>query len=119
MSWLREFVNAYGLQIAMAIFTAIAGFLGTQLKRIVQKYVDDKTKADVVRTVVKAMRQVYKDADGSTKYQMAVENITEMLNSKNISITQLEIDMLIEAAVDDFNLHFTGTEITAEVGETV
>ena len=104
MNIMNEFVSQYGTMILYAVLTAIAGFLGTQIKRVYAQYVTDKTKREVAKTCVKAVEQLYKDIHGEEKKQKAIESITAMLAEKGISITELEINMLIEAAVAEFNI---------------
>ena len=50
-----------------------------------------------------AIEQLYKDLDGPTRKEKAKENIILMLNEKGITITELEMDMMIEAVVNGFN----------------
>ena len=102
---MREFISQYGTMILYAVLTATAGFLGTQIKKLYESYVTDKAKKDVVKTCVKAVEQLYKDIHGEEKKQKAVESITAMLTEKGISITELEINMLIEATVSEFNIN--------------
>lgn len=106
MNIINEFISQYGTTILYAVLTAVAGFLGKQLK----KYITDKTKKDVVKTCVKAVEQLYKDLHGEEKKQKAVESITAMLAEKGITITELEINLLIEAAVAEFNINFNKCE---------
>ena len=98
---LNEFIAEYGMTILYALVTAIGGYIGIAIKNIYQTYVNDKTKEKVVKTVVKAVKQLYSDLNGEEKLQKAIENITEMLGEKGIVITELEIRMLIEAAVEE------------------
>lgn len=98
---IEQFIAEYGATIIYAIVTAIAGYIGIAIKNIYQDYVDDKTKENVVKTVVKAVKQIYSDLNGEEKLNKAIENITEMLDEKGIYITELEIRMLIEAAVHE------------------
>ena len=100
---LNEFFAQYGMQILYAIVTAVAGYIGIAIKNIYQTYVNDKTKERVVRTVVKAVKQLYDDLNGDEKLQKAIENISEILCEKGIAIGELEIRMLIEAAVEELN----------------
>ena len=86
-----QFVNEYGTQILYAILVAVAGWLGVQFKAIYLKYINDKTKKSVAQTVVKA-----------------TESISAMLAEKGITVTDLEIRMLIESAVSEFNYSFGG-----------
>lgn len=101
-----ELFATYALPIIAAAITALAGFLGTQLKGLYQKYVNDKTKEAVVRTCVKAVEQLYHDLGGPEKLEKAKEGIEQMLNEKGIPITELEMNMLIEAVVSEFNYGF-------------
>ena len=111
MELFREFMNEYATTILYAIVTAIAGYIGIVLKNIYQKYVNDKTKKAVAKTVVNAVEQLYKDLHGQEKYDKAVEAMSQMLSDKGITISDIEIKMLIEAAVAEFNNSFI------EVGE--
>lgn len=101
-----ELFATYALPIIAAAVTALAGFLGAQLKGLYQKYVNDKTKESVVRTCVKAVEQLYHDLGGPEKLEKAKEGIEDMLNEKGIPITELEMNLLIEAVVSEFNYGF-------------
>ena len=101
-----ELFVTYALPIIAAAVTALAGFLGAQLKSLYQKYVNDKTKESVVRTCVKAVEQLYHDLGGPEKLEKAKEGIEDMLNEKGIPITELEMNLLIEAVVSEFNYGF-------------
>lgn len=89
--------------IIMTILTTIATFIGTKIKAIYETKVNDDTKRKVVKTVVNAVEQLYKDLKGQEKLQKAKENIVAMLNEKGITISELEIEMLIEEVCNSFN----------------
>lgn len=98
----EQFISEYGTTIMYALLTTVAGIIGTWIGSIYKKYINDKTKEAVVRTVCKAIEQMYKDLHGEEKYTKAVESIVEMLSLKGITITELEIKMLIEATCSEF-----------------
>lgn len=98
-----EMFSTYVLPVLAAALTALAGFLGTQLKALYRRWVDDKTKEAVVRTCVKAVEQLYHDLGGPEKLEKAQEGVRQMLEEKGISISQLEMDLLIESVVAEFN----------------
>ena len=98
-----EFINEYGTTIIYTLLTAFAGYIGLWIKSLYTKYINDKTKKDVVRTCVRAVEQLYKDLHGEAKYNEVVVSASEMLALKGITISELEIKMLIEAAVAEFN----------------
>ena len=67
-----EFINEYGTTIIYTLLTAFAGYLGLWIKSLYTKYINDKTKKDVVRTCVRAVEQLYKDLHGEEKYNEVV-----------------------------------------------
>ena len=103
---LAEFINQYGMQILYAIITAIAGYIGIVVKNLCKKYINDKTKAAVAKTAVQFVEQVYKDLHGEDKLNAALDAASEMLAEKGITVTELEMRVLIEAAVGEFNNAF-------------
>lgn len=103
MEIIKEFISNYGGEIIFTIISAIFAFLGTALKKIVEDYVKDKKKREIVKDCVKAVEQVYKNLHGSEKLKKTTETATQMLNEKGINITELEMITLIEAALAEFN----------------
>lgn len=106
MNLINEFISEYGVTILYGIVMGIAGYIGIVAKNLWTKYINDKTKEDVAKTCVKAVEQIYKDLHGDKKLQKALESASEMLVSKNITITDIELRMLIESAVAEFNNAF-------------
>ena len=100
---IKDFISNYAMEIIGAILTAILGYLGAKIK----KYLDEKENARIVQHIVKtavlAVEQMYKDISGEEKFRIALENITEILAQKGISVTELELQMLIESCVSEFN----------------
>jgi hypothetical protein len=104
-----QFISEYGTQILYLIFTAIAGYVGIVVKNIYEKYINDQTKKNVVKTVVQGIEQLYKDLHGEEKLNKALEAASEILHEKGITITEFELQMLIEATVAEFNNVFNKT----------
>lgn len=105
-----QFISEYGTMILYSVITAIAGYIGIVVKNLYEKYVNDQTKKDVVKTVVKGVEQIYKDLHGEEKLNKALDAASEMLGEKGITITEFELKMLIEAAVAEFNDAFNTTK---------
>lgn len=103
MELFTQFINEYGTEILNGIVTAVVGWLAIVVKKIYNKVVNDKTKESVVKTVVKAVEQIYKDLHGEEKLNKALEAASEMLLEKGITVSDLELRMLIESAVAEFN----------------
>lgn len=119
MDFIKLFISEYGTTILYAILTALAGYIGIVAKRLYTKYVNDKIKQAVAKTVVQAVEQIYKDLHGEEKLNKALEAASEMLAEKGITITDLEMRMLIEAALAEFNRAFEkeGSDDTADTAE--
>lgn len=101
-----EFINQYGMQILYTIITAIAGYVGIVIKNLCAKYINDKTKQSVAKSAVQFVEQVYKDMHGEDKLNAALTAASEMLAEKGITVSELEMRVLIEAAVAEFNEAF-------------
>lgn len=106
MAIINEFIETYGVTILYTILTALAGYVGIAVKNLYRKYIDNKTKRDVARTCVRAIEQIYIDLHGPEKFNKCVEAASEMLTDRGIHITEIELRMLIEAAVNEFNNGF-------------
>ena len=104
-----EFINDYGGTILYATMTAIGGYLGLVVKNLCTRFINDKTKQAVAKTVVQGVEQIYKDLHGDEKLNKALEAASEMLAEKGITASELELRMLIEAAVAEFNDAFNKT----------
>lgn len=106
MDFVKSFFAEYGMAIAYTIVAGVFAYLGTQIKTLVDKFLNDRTKREVAKAVVRAVEQIYKDLHGEEKLNKAIESAIEMLAEKGITVTELEIRILIEAAVSEFNKAF-------------
>ena len=105
MEW-QSILNS-ALQILVpALATALAvwfAYIGNKLKNAYQEKVNNETAQAVVKDVVQFVEQVYGDIHGKEKLQKAIEQVSTILQSKGINITEAEITMLIESAVYGLN----------------
>ena len=99
----EEFISTYGVTIIYGLLSAAVTAIGAWIGRIYREKVNDETKRKVVKTCCKAVEQLFYDLNGAEKYEQAVEAIEAMLAEKNITITDLEIKMLIEEVCSDFS----------------
>ena len=99
---LQNFISEYGTMILYAVLTAIFGYLGTRVKGIYEKYINTKLKESIVEYTCKYVEQIYSALSGEEKLQKALEAACEMLAEKGITISELELRVLIEASVNSF-----------------
>ena len=102
MGNILETIQPYILEIIAAILTGVASFIGMKVKKVYEDHINTKTKKDVVDTTVKYVEQVYKDIHGAEKLEKAKEKALEWLNEKGITISDTELEILIEASVNGF-----------------
>lgn len=98
-----EFIQTYLIEILAAIITAVASFVGVTIKNAYTKYIDTKTKKEIVKSTVEYVEQVFKEIHGQEKLDKAKEKSLEWLNEKGIKISDTELEILIESAVNGFN----------------
>ena len=113
----NEMFITYVLPVIASLIAGLAGYIGVQIKRLYEKYVNDKVKQDVVRTCVKAVEQLYHDLGGPEKLKKAQEGVRQMLEEKGIAITELEMNLLIESIVSEFNYGFAKASEVAKDAE--
>lgn len=104
---MNDFVNIVLLPILSTVLTGVVAYIGVKLKALYERIENDKTKKDAAKTCVQAIEQLYKDLHGEEKFNECAQSLTEMLNEKGITVTELELKMLIESAVQQLNLGST------------
>ena len=103
MEFILEIINTYGMEIIGTILTALGGILGMVATKLATKYVNTKIKREIARTVVQGVEQCYHALGGPEKLNKAMEAAAAMLAAEGITVTNLELQMLLEAAVGEFN----------------
>ena len=105
MDW-SEVVNQL-IQILLPVLatflTGLFTYIGTRLKNAYEQKVNTGTAKVVVENAVRFVEQVYKDLHGKEKLEKAVEQVSQILASKGINLSEAEINMLIESAVYGLN----------------
>lgn len=114
MELLLTFINEYGTTILYTILTALFGYFGIIAKKYFDKWFETKEKKEIAKEVVQFTEQVYKSLHGAEKLKKAMEAMSQMLAEKGIRITELEMQVLLEAAVAEFNKAFEKEGATNE-----
>lgn len=112
------------LPILATFLTGLFTYIGTRLKKVYEEKVNTETAKAVVEDAVRFVEQVYTDLHGQEKLEKATAQVVEVLQSKGISISEAEINMLIESAVyglnegwfqpEECNINNTETELIEE-----
>jgi phosphopantetheine adenylyltransferase len=103
MSMMQELINQIAGNVIQTFLAVIVAYIGIVGKRLYQKYVNTKLKKIVVKDCVKAVEQIYKDIHGDDKKAQCENRIVQLLYEYGITITQAELDIMIESAVQELN----------------
>lgn len=111
--FVEYFFYCYGLELINMILAAFLGCLGYAAKRIYKAYIDKQTgkldtetKISIARTAAKFVEQAWKILHGPDKLRKALEAAQVLLAKKGIDFDAEEMEILIEAAVAEFNEAF-------------
>lgn len=89
----------------LAILGVILGYVGVRLNTYFNKKIDEQKQEqikDVIKGVVAFVEQVSKtdlELVGKAKFELAKEKAVLLLNEKGFAISEVELEMLIEAFV--------------------
>ena len=104
------------LPAVASVIAILFGVLGARIKQIYNEKAQNETVKVVVDNVVKWVQQVYYELEGPEKLQKALTEASTILNEKGITISETELDMMIESAV--YGLKQGITEATLVEGKT-
>ena len=106
MNEVMEAIMPYLISILTVILGAVALRAGKFVDGLMDKYnIYDKIKANqvIVKASVEYVEQVFKGLDGEEKFRLAKENALGILADRGITISDVELDALIEQAVFQFS----------------
>ena len=87
------------LPAVASVIAILFGVLGAKIKRIYIEKTQNEAAKVVVDNVVRWVQQVYYELEGPEKLQKALTEASTILNEKGITISETELDMMIESAV--------------------
>ncbi len=100
MNEIINILNNNLTEILITIITGVISYLGVRIKTIYKEYIEDKIKKEIVLETVKYVEQTCKDKPCTDKKEKALEKAQEWINSKNIKISNAELEILTESAVN-------------------
>lgn len=98
---MKEFITTYLLPFLATIITGVISYIGMQIKKAFTKYTDTKTIKEIVEDTVLYVEQVNKNnlLSSDEKFEEAKEKASSWLSSKNLNVSDTELEILIESAV--------------------
>ena len=94
-----EILSEILLSVASIVIPAIFTWLGTKINA----FLKEKMKKEIVVEVVNYVEKTCSKLSSTEKYQEALSKASEWLESKNISVSETELNILIESAVNNLS----------------
>lgn len=100
MSDIIKLISDNLVQILTTIITAVLGYIGIRLKFMFSVIYEDRQKKEIVDKTVKYVEQTSKGMSCDDKKKKAMEKSLEWLKERKIQISDTELEILIESAVN-------------------
>lgn len=91
------------MNIIPIVLATVGTFLIGLIKAKYSQYVNTDTKKEIAMLTVRYVEQVFTALHGKDKLEKAKSAFVDMLNEKGIKVSEAEINMLLEAAVNQMN----------------
>lgn len=98
MEW-SEVLNQI-IQAIVPVLLSLITYGSYLLKKKIDDSLDTKQKKDVANLVVRFVNQTLRDSSNEEKKKAAIEKASLWLSEKNIKVSETELDVLIESAVN-------------------
>lgn len=106
---ITEVIQGELINLLVAVVVACVGLVTRQVVKYLNRkgiVVQLENNKELVKIVVGAIEQTYKELNGFEKLNMAKLDLVKLMNEKKIKISEKEIDIMIEAMVREMNKEF-------------
>ena len=112
-SFLEQLIQAL-IPVLATVITGAVTYLTAKIKQktVVEiEKINDDTKRMIAERVVAYVEQTAKNLASTEKFQLAIDKASNWLEEKNIPVTETELTVLVESAVEGMNRGLNQTEI--------
>ena len=96
-------MHEYFFQMLVLIVCAAAAALGYGCRKIYKQHVNSQEKEAIAISAAASVEQTFKNLHGREKLRKALETARTLLAERGIRFSAAEMEILIEAAVGQFN----------------
>lgn len=107
--------------VLATVVTAAVAYLTTKIKQktaVEIEKINDETKRTIAEKVVAYVEQTAKEMANTEKFQLAIDKASEWLKEKNIPVTEVELEILVESAVNGLHKGLEGNTTYVTLGES-
>lgn len=97
-----EAIQVELINLVILVLTTLVGYATKQVSSYLKKrgaLAELENNKVLVDIAVNAVEQMFKEADGITKFETAKAELVKMLNDKKIKVSEEQLNLMIEQAV--------------------
>ncbi len=105
MSSLLEFIDEFLFPILATVITTVVSYIGITIKKKYERYANNKMIKEIINSTVLYVEQRCKNGGkcSTDKFNLAKKKVKEWLKEEKLSVSDTEIETLIESAVMKLN----------------
>lgn len=96
-----ELIQPQVIEIVTTLLLAFISYVGVKVKALYESKVKNEQVKDIIEKIVMYVEQKGKELTSSEKYDVALSKASEWLGEKHIKISEAELEILIESAVQN------------------
>jgi hypothetical protein len=96
-----ELIQPQVIEIVTTLLLAFLSYVGVKVKALYESKVKNEQVKDIIEKIVMYVEQKGKELTSSEKYDVALSKASEWLEEKHIKISETELEILIESAVQN------------------
>lgn len=96
-----EIIQPQVIEIITTLLLAFLSYVGVKVKALYESKVKNEQVKDIIEKIVMYVEQKGKELTSSEKYDVALSKASEWLNEKHIKMSETELEIFIESAVQN------------------
>lgn len=112
-------MHDYAFRIILLIVCALATWIGLTTRKLYKTHVDNEEKEAVATAAALFVEQVFRELHGRDKLDAALDTARTLLEARGIRFSTEEMEILIQAAVGQFNDAFNSEKQNEGAGKTL
>jgi hypothetical protein len=96
-----EAIQPQVIDIITTLLLLFVSYVGVKIKALYESKVKNEQVKDIIEKIVMYVEQKGKELTSSEKYDVALSKASEWLGEKHIKMSETELEILIESAVQN------------------
>jgi hypothetical protein len=97
-----ETIQPQVVDVITTLLLLFVSYVGVKIKALYESKVKNEQVKDIIEKIVMYVEQKGKELTSSEKYDVALSKASEWLGEKHIKMSETELEIFIESAVQNF-----------------